>query len=55
MSLLNDGAAKFTSAALLKFVLTGPGHNTDILTFDFAIFNSVFTHSDNLYTYAFEE
>ena len=53
-SLLNDGAAKSTPATLLKFVLTGPGHNTEILTFELFFFNSVFTPCDNLYTYAFE-
>lgn len=52
-SLLNDGAAKSTPATLLKFVLTGPGHNTEILTFELFFFNSVFTPCDNLYTYAF--
>ena len=34
--------ANFTFATLLKFVFTGPGHKTLILTFDLSFFNSSF-------------
>ena len=39
-SLLNEYRLNFTPATLLKFVLTGPGHNTLTLTFEFFTFNS---------------
>src|SRR5699024_10064094 len=48
------GALNTTFATLLKFVLTGPGHNILILTFDLFFFSSLFIALVNLITYAFE-
>ena len=54
-SLDKDFALKLTSATLLKFVFTGPGHNIDSFTFEFFLLSSSLIASDNLTTYAFDE
>ena len=49
-SLVNEFKPNFTPATLLKFVFTGPGHNTLIFTLDFCFFNSSLTDCDSLNT-----
>ena len=50
-----DFKSNETFALLLKFVLTGPGHKTDILTFDLYLLNSSAIDVVSLKTYALVE
>ena len=48
--LLASAKLNFTSATLLKFVSTGPGHKILICTFDFFLLSSSLIDSENLTT-----